>query len=39
VSPARKKRDCFRRVVQAGSHFGACISRARFAAMGLLVRR
>lgn len=38
-SPGKKKRDCFRRVVQAGSHFGACISRARFAAMGLLVRR
>ncbi len=36
ASPTKKKRDCFRRVVQAGKRFGACISKARFAAMGLL---
>ena len=32
----KKKGDCFRRVVQAGKRFGSCISKARFAAMGLL---
>jgi hypothetical protein len=37
--PVKKKQDCFRRVIQAGKRFGACISRARFAAMGLLVRQ
>jgi hypothetical protein len=36
AGPVKKKRDCFRRVVQAGRRFGACISKARFAAMGLL---
>jgi hypothetical protein len=36
ASPVKKKRDCFRRVVQAGRRFGACISRSRFVAMGLL---
>ena len=36
-SPVKKKKgDCFRRVVQAGKRFGACISKANFAAMGLL---
>jgi hypothetical protein len=36
ASPVKKKRDCFRRVAQPGKRFGACISKARFAAMGLL---
>jgi hypothetical protein len=36
AGPVKKKRDCFRRVQQPGKRFGACISKARFAAMGLL---
>jgi Transglycosylase SLT domain len=36
AGPVKKKRDCFRRVAQPGKRFGACISKARFAAMGLL---
>jgi len=36
AGPVKKKRDCFRRVQQPGKRFGTCISKARFAAMGLM---